>query len=139
MEMNAKSAEDESTEKVIVIERAARTIKAVIELLVQRNAFTRDELQKIGKAKKTKKDFSNRLAKLAWIFDSLVSELEDKALLNPLEIESIYTLRNARRNPNRAAGLGAAEFVGALIILIDFLVNKELLSRQEANDVLKRE
>src|SRR5262245_1278498 len=120
MEMNGKTGEDESTEKVIVIERAARAIKAVIELLVQRKVFTRDELQKIGKAKKTKKDFANRLEKLAWIFDSLVSALEDKTHLSPLETESIYTLRNARRNSDRAAGLGAAEFVGALIILIDF-------------------
>ena len=139
MEMNGIAEDDESTEKVLVIERAARAIKAVIELLIQRNAFTHEELQHIGKAKKTKKDFSNRLAKIAWIFDSIISALEGKAFLSPLETESIYSLRNARRNHNRAAGLGAAEFVGALIVLLDFLVSKELLSRQEANDVLKRE
>ena len=128
---------DESTEKVLILERTARALKKIINLLVYRHILTRDELQLTGRAKKEKKDLASRLAKLAWIFDSVVSTLEQKRLLNTDETEAIYSLRNRRKNPDRASGLAVGEFVAALKVLLDYLTSKNLITKQEANEVLK--
>ncbi|MEW6732071.1 MAG: hypothetical protein AB1489_12155 [Acidobacteriota bacterium] len=137
MNLNKPSDED-TTEKVKIIEQVARAIKATIELLVHQQLLTRDELQVTSKMKK-KHDLANRVAKLAWIFDSLVSTLEQKSLIGPEDTETIYTLQNLRMNPNRAAGLAVGEFTLALTLLLDCLTNKKFISKQEAMEVLKVE
>ena len=136
--MNDKvRAEDDSTEKVTIVERALRAVKATIALMVYRHILTRDELHVTGKAKMANKDLESRLSKLAWVFETLVSALEEKHLIDVRDTEMIYSLRRLRKNPNRAAGLAAGEFAGALRVLLDCLIHKNLITKQEATEILK--
>ena len=132
-----KLVNEDSTEKVTIVEKAGRAVKATIALLVYRHILTRDELEVISKAKKENKDMANRVEKLAWIFESLICALEEKHLIDAQDSESIYSLRNLRKNPNRSSGLSAGEFVGALRVLLDCLIHKNLITKHEATEILK--
>jgi hypothetical protein len=128
---------EDSTEKVTIIEKAARALKATITLLVYRHIVTRDELRLAGRAKREQKDLDSRLAKLSWIFDSLMSTLEEKRLLNTAEVEEVYSLRNMRPNPDRAAGFAVGHFIAALKVLLECLIKKNLITKSDAGEIMK--